>query len=1038
MGPRGPSTTAGGPLRIASTARLSRGGLAWAASSLLPCSSFKRGGSVIFLSLSLNPQWESLIAVNYPARAFAIRRGEKVKRALALCPDLKLVHVETLDSTQGHAPTKEGLHRDAVLQQPNWKTHKVTLQRYRDASAEVLSLLLDHCQQAEKASIDEVYFDLTAQVASMVLSLLDEGPPKAEGGPEGQGPPMGAPDAQARPEAEGPPEAAEGPLKTKDSPDFKGPFDEKGPIQETMSPPSKCGGPPLQSEAGDEEATSRGESSSPAGEGPPIKGSGGPPEDGGASAEDGGASAASKGSLEGPLPGGEGCLNEAKNPSLERDDASAWPLNPQTLNLKPLFPALKDMSLLPTLETQQKLLPLLRGRLMQRFGLTDPERYARTAAAARRGPPSSVAPVFAQAFHHGIFAEQGTPRRQPEQAHLGAAGAAVFSASSSPSTAAAQRQQQQQQQQQEPLHAAAPSSPGLAASAPRSPLLAVAASPGPPLEATRGPSPSPTSQGRSEVPPFVGTPGGAPVHGGISRWKEPVRPRGPNPFGETYSSVLSLEEWDIANLWLVCGAVLLALVRRDVLHKLKFTMSGAVAHNKFMAKVASAHFKPNQQVIVPAAFVSQFLSGLELKKLAGLGGKRGSFVSSRFPSCKLVGHLQRLSLQQLQQALGAEEGSFLYSLVRGAPVGSDVVRSNIRVKSMLAFKSLPAPGAPPGGPLLLQWLRLLSSELHDRASRDFRLYRRMPKTLTLHYSSIPPANQKFSRTCQVGSPSPSGGGPLGGPTRGPPSAETILQLATQLLTRLVAEQQKQGAPLQPCLRVALALGDFADRGDREDGDISGFFAPRQKRGAQERLGGPPDGDAKPETGPALTHEGTPEEPATSAPPQQVELEEASAGAGFLNTVEGQDNAGSPGAPPQHKKEGAPHKEGRDGGPHWKGDRCISLSSEFSGHSDSEEEAEILEIIDISREKGRGVDTLETQRDGEKAAKQKGEGDREKSPPRPRVHQPSAAAAAAGAAAKKRGRRRSSSRKSAKTPEGGQLRLDAFLGKRQKKNNSQIP
>ncbi|KAL8271344.1 hypothetical protein Esti_004678 [Eimeria stiedai] len=881
-------------------------------------------------------QWESLIAVNYPARAFSIRRGENVRRALALCPNLKLVHVETLDSNQGRAPTKE---------QPNWKTHKVTLQRYRDASAEVLSLLLDHCQQAEKASIDEVYFDLTAQVASMVLSLLDEGPSEAGGDPETQGP--------------------------------SGPF---------------------------------------------VEGPGGPP-------DDGGASSASRGLSEGPISGEEGCSNELASPPLERDndDAGSSPSNPQTLNPKRLFPALKDVSLLPSLEMQQKLLPVLRGRLMQRFGLTDPEQYARTAAAARRGPPPTGAPVAAQRLHHGVLAAQETLRRQPEGPHSAAAAAGVSPTSSSPLKPAAQ--QQQQQQEQEILRAAALSTPNLVASAPRSPLLAASSS-GLTSEVPGAPSRAQTPLGRSGGTPLASTAGGAPVQGGISRWKEPVRPRGPNPFGETYSAVLSLEEWDIANLWLVCGAVLLALVRRDVLHKLKFTMSGAVAHNKFMAKVASAHFKPNQQVIVPAAFVSQFLSGLELKKLAGLGGKRGSFVSSRLPNCKLVGHLQRLSLQQLQQALGAEQGSFLYSLVRGAPVGSDVVRSNIRVKSMLAFKSLPAPGAPPGGPLLLQWLRLLSGELHDRASRDFRLYRRMPKTLTLHYSSIPPANQKLSRTCQVASPSPAGGGSSGGPLRGPPSADTILQLATQLLTRLVAEQQKQGAPLKPCLRVALALGDFADRGDRENGDISGFFTARQKRGALERLGAPPEGDAKPDAGPALVHEETPQEDTIPAPPQGAEHEAASAGEASSISVEGQDNGGSPRAPARHRDGGAPHKDSRDEGPHWKGDKCISVSSEFPESNDSEEEAEVVEIIDVSRETGRGVRTPETQRDDEKASKHKGERDREKSPLRPKVYQPSAAG-------KKRGRRSSSTRKSGKTPEGGQLRIDAFLGKRQKKSSPRM-
>ncbi|KAL8425862.1 hypothetical protein ACSSS7_008300 [Eimeria intestinalis] len=985
-------------------------------------------------------QWESLIAVNYPARACSIRRGENVRRALALCPDLKLVHVETLDSTEGRTPTKE---------QPNWLTHKVTLQRYRDASAEVLSLLLDHCQQAEKASIDEMYFDLTAQVASMVLSLLEEGSEGADGGgPEARGPPVGAAlDAQAMQEAGGPPEkAVEGPLETKEPPDYDGPFDEEGPPNGGTGGSGKSGGPLHLSEAREEEASSRGDLSSPAKEGPPVQRRPGGPDDIEASSPSGGPQ-------DGLLPAEEGGgTSEGSRPSLKRDDSGSSPFNPQTLSSKPLFPALKDMSLLPSLETQQKLLPVLRGRLMQRFGLTDPEVYERTAAAARRGIfPTETPTTAAPGIHQGGLPAQATPRRQPGGGPSAAAAAGFPSTSSSPIRPAAQQQQlqqqqqqqqlqqqQQQQQQEDTVHAAALSSPNSMASASRSPLPAAAASPGPPLESPKGPvlTPSPLERSGAPLPPIVRTPGRPPVQGGgISRWKEPVRPRGPNPFGETYRAVLSLEEWDVANLWLVCGAVLLALVRRDVLHKLKFTMSGAVAHNKFMAKVASAHFKPNQQVIVPGAFVPQFLSGLEIKKLAGLGGKRGSLVSSRFPSCKLVGHLQRLSLQQLQQALGTEEGSFIYSLVRGAPVGSDVVRSNIRVKSMLAFKSLPSPGAPPGGSLLLQWMRLLSSELHDRASRDFRLYKRMPKTLTLHYHSVPPANQKFSRTCQVASPSPSGGGTLGAPLRGPPSADAILHLANQLLMRLVAEQQKHGAPLKPCLRVALALGDFADRGEHEDGDISGFFAPRQKRGTSERRGAPPEGDAGPEARHALGHEETSQGQLIPAPPQQAESEQPSTEAVSSIAVERQDNYGSSRAPDRHRGEGcSPHNDRRDGGPHGKGDRCISVSSELSDDDESGEEAEILEIIDVSRHGGRGVRTPpETQREGEKSIKQRGEGDREKSPAILKVQEPSAGGT--GTSTKKRGRRRSISRKSRKTPEGGQLRIDAFLGKRQKKSNS---
>jgi DNA polymerase eta len=40
-------------------------------------------------------QWESLIAVNYPARTFGISRMAKLKDAKRMCPELVVVHVAT-------------------------------------------------------------------------------------------------------------------------------------------------------------------------------------------------------------------------------------------------------------------------------------------------------------------------------------------------------------------------------------------------------------------------------------------------------------------------------------------------------------------------------------------------------------------------------------------------------------------------------------------------------------------------------------------------------------------------------------------------------------------------------------------------------------------------------------------------------------------------------------------------------------------------------------------------------------------------------
>lgn len=41
-------------------------------------------------------QWEGLIAVNYEARKFGVKRGDRADAAKQKCPQIMLVHVETI------------------------------------------------------------------------------------------------------------------------------------------------------------------------------------------------------------------------------------------------------------------------------------------------------------------------------------------------------------------------------------------------------------------------------------------------------------------------------------------------------------------------------------------------------------------------------------------------------------------------------------------------------------------------------------------------------------------------------------------------------------------------------------------------------------------------------------------------------------------------------------------------------------------------------------------------------------------------------
>jgi DNA polymerase eta len=121
-------------------------------------------------------QWQALIAVNYPARAYGLNRHITSSEAKKLCPDLILQHVATW---------KEGEETWAYHEQSdkNIATHKVSLDPYRLESRKILKCIKESLpekeQRVEKASIDEVFLDLSAQVYNILMERYPElrGPP---------------------------------------------------------------------------------------------------------------------------------------------------------------------------------------------------------------------------------------------------------------------------------------------------------------------------------------------------------------------------------------------------------------------------------------------------------------------------------------------------------------------------------------------------------------------------------------------------------------------------------------------------------------------------------------------------------------------------------------------------------------------------------------------------------------------------------------------------------------------------------------------
>ncbi|PCH42673.1 DNA polymerase eta [Wolfiporia cocos MD-104 SS10] len=130
-------------------------------------------------------QWDSLIAVNYPARKFGITRMEKIKEARRKCPELIVVHVATY---------KEGESQPGYWDNPDTLTHKVSLDHYRRESNKVIRMFQEGLPsgEIEKASIDEAFIDFTKPVREDILRrypYLAKVPPDAPDGPDSPLPP---------------------------------------------------------------------------------------------------------------------------------------------------------------------------------------------------------------------------------------------------------------------------------------------------------------------------------------------------------------------------------------------------------------------------------------------------------------------------------------------------------------------------------------------------------------------------------------------------------------------------------------------------------------------------------------------------------------------------------------------------------------------------------------------------------------------------------------------------------------------------------
>lgn len=254
-------------------------------------------------------------------------------------------------------------------------------------------------------------------------------------------------------------------------------------------------------------------------------------------------------------------------------------------------------------------------------------------------------------------------------------------------------------------------------------------------------------------------------------------------------------DWD--DITMLIGSEIVRSVRATIRERLKYTCSAGIARNKMIAKLGSAHKKPNQQTIVRNRAIQQFMSGFKFTKIRNLGGKLGEDVVAKFET-EQVERLLDVSLGQLKSKLGDDTGSWVYEIIRGEDTSE--VNSRTQIKSMLSAKSFrPTINSYEQA---VRWLRIFVADISARLVEDGVLeHRRRPKTVNLHHRQ---GGQMRSRQAPI-------------PSGRAVDEVLLFDIAKSLLSQVIVDGRAW-----PCANLQLSVGGF-EEGPTGNRGIGGFL-----------------------------------------------------------------------------------------------------------------------------------------------------------------------------------------------------------------------
>ncbi|KAF1354952.1 hypothetical protein BDV97DRAFT_366160 [Delphinella strobiligena] len=254
-------------------------------------------------------------------------------------------------------------------------------------------------------------------------------------------------------------------------------------------------------------------------------------------------------------------------------------------------------------------------------------------------------------------------------------------------------------------------------------------------------------------------------------------------------------DWD--DIVMLVASEIVRNVRAKIFEHLKYTCSAGLARNKMLAKLGSAHMKPNAQTIVRNRAVQKFLSGFKFTKIRNLGGKLGDEIVAAF-NTDSVSELLEVPAERLKKQLGEDTGTWVYNVIRGEDHSE--VNPRTQIKSMLSAKSF----RPSINTLetAVRWLRIFVADIFSRLVEEGVLeHKRRPKTINLHHRQ---GAQTRSKSVPI---------PLGKTI----DENLLFELAKNLLAQVVVDGRAW-----PCANLSLSVSGF-EEGVTNNMGITGFL-----------------------------------------------------------------------------------------------------------------------------------------------------------------------------------------------------------------------